>query len=109
MKKIFIGFLLACTAGLASASYQTGKITSVITRADGLVYLFIENGALRAGKPSCATSNYWMVRDENSQAGKNQLATLMTAYATGATIAITGSGTCNRWSDGEDIFIIELK
>jgi hypothetical protein len=56
-----------------------------------------------SGKPTCAKNPYWMIRDENSNAGKQQLATLLAAQATGKTVTVNGMGTCQRWLDGEDV------
>lgn len=44
-----------------------------------------------------------MIKDEKSLTGKQQLAVLMQAQATGQQVAISGGNTCSRWSDGEDI------
>ena len=61
-------------------------------------------------RPSCADGHsYWMIKDENSIAGKAQLSMLLTAYASGKTISVTGSNTCTRWKDGEDLNVIHLK
>ena len=37
------------------------------------------------------------------QIGEQQIAMLMTAKALRQPVTIYGSGTCTRWSDGEDI------
>jgi hypothetical protein len=58
------------------------------------------------GRPSCATVPYWIIKDENSNAGKKLFALLLLAKATGQTITVTGSGTCTRWFDGEDVDVI---
>ena len=56
-----------------------GTINYIYQRAsDGLIYVHI-NGAA-SGRPSCASSStYFMVRDENSNTGKGQFATLLAA------------------------------
>jgi hypothetical protein len=95
---------LALTAATgALAGQQTGQITELITRAsDGLVYVHMNGTA--SGRPGCASQQvYWMIKDENSAAGKRQLAILIAARAMGKTITIYGAGTCTRWPDGEDI------
>ncbi len=100
-----LGVLLsqACAAG-----NQSGTVNYVIVRAsDGLVYFTI-NGAPKSGSPACATIPYWMIRDENSNAGKQQYAMLMTAKATGKPVLVSGSNTCLRWGDGEDVDWIEI-
>ena len=65
----------------------------------GLLFL---NGTY-AARPSCATQGYWMIKDENSAAGKRQLAALLAARATGAEVTVIGFNACTRWGDGEDV------
>jgi hypothetical protein len=93
-----------CFAGM-----QQGFITSLFIRAsDGLVYFYL-NGTPKE-RPSCAKAlKYWMIQDENSTAGKQQLAQLLTAYASGKTLIVYGTNTCTRWPDGEDVDIIVIE
>jgi hypothetical protein len=92
----------------APAGQQAGQVTVLIKRAsDGLIYFHLTGQA--TGRPSCAANTtYWMVKDENSLTGKQQLAMLMTARTTGQTITVVGSGTCLRWGDGEDLDYVQL-
>jgi hypothetical protein len=84
------------------AGSQEGKITGLFIRAsDGLVYFFMDGTS--QGKPACAGLSYWIIRDENSNAGKQQLAALLVAKASGQTIVVSGANRCDRWSDGEDV------
>ncbi|MEM7763888.1 MAG: hypothetical protein AAF290_07375 [Pseudomonadota bacterium] len=99
--------LLALISGhSALAGEQTGTIERIIIRAtDNLHYVFLYGTP--TNRPSCATTQrYWLVRDENSAAGKSQIALLMAAYASGEPIRIVGTGQCTRWADGEDINVI---
>ena len=97
---LFLCFLIPAFAGS-----QTGQVTSVQVRAsDGLIIVFLSGTP--SGRPACATISYWMIKNENSVAGKQQLAQLLTARATGQVITIVGSNTCSRWADGEDIDLI---
>jgi hypothetical protein len=50
-----------------------------------------------------------MIRDENSNIRKQQLALLLTAKAKAAVVTIYGAGTCNRWGDSEDVNDIVLE
>jgi hypothetical protein len=50
-----------------------------------------------------------MIVDEHSDAGKSQMAILLSAYMSGKSVLIEGSGTCTRWSDGEDILAVLLR
>ena len=87
---------------LVEASDQNGKVNALEIRAsDGLIFFVLDGN--RSAKPSCATRDYWMIRDEKSNAGKQQFAALLSAKISGRAILIRGSGTCARWGDGEDI------
>lgn len=88
----------------ASASSISGKVKFLLSRInDGLQYVEID-GARTPTKPACASpSDYFMIRDEKSDAGKAQFAMLMAAYLADRQVTVEGAGTCTRWSDGEDI------
>lgn len=106
MKICFIvALLMLC--GDVFAGAQVGKVKSVVARDDGLHFVFLE-GAAATGKPACAKNSYWMIRDENSTAGKSQLSILLAAHVSGKTISIEGKNTCTRWGDGEDISAVLL-
>ena len=109
MKKIFIFLSVAVMSVAVNAGSQQGKVTSVLVRqSDGLHYFYISGTA--NGRPSCANGfSYWMIKDENSAAGRSQLSMLLTAYASGKTVRVTGTGACTRWGDGEDLNTIQLK
>jgi hypothetical protein len=94
--------ILTAVPVVASAGQVTGVINWVMVRAsDGLTYVSIIGTP--TGQPGCATGGYWMIADENSEAGKKQYAMLLEAKATGAAITIYGTNTCTRWPDGENI------
>lgn len=101
--------LLLCGAFLclnAVAGSQTGKVKTLLVRDDGLHYFVIEGTP--SAKPACARNTYWMIRDENSVAGKSQLSLLLTAQASGKPVQIVGNNLCTRWSDGEDVSSVIL-
>ena len=104
LKVIFLFFFVI---GSAFGRTQTGQVTQVIVRSsDGLIYFFLSTTP--DGKPACATQPYFMIKDETSAAGKQQLALLMQARATGQAITVIGTGACGRWPDGEDVLVIML-
>lgn len=90
------------------AGTQTGKVTSLKVRAsDGLIYFTLTGQHSNA--PACtAGTNYWMIKNENSETGKRQFAQLLAARSTGATVEIVGAGTCTRWFDGEDVDQVDI-
>jgi hypothetical protein len=107
LKIVSVVMAASCSFG-AHAGTQTGTVTNVNVRAsDGLIVVYL--GGTASGRAACAASQpYWIIKSETSTAGKQQLAQLMIAQATGKSITIVGMGTCTRWSDGEDIDTIVL-
>lgn len=91
-----------------SAGEQSGKVQELIVRgSDGLHYFWLQGTS--SGKPVCAKNSYWMIRDENSSAGKAQLSILLSAQAQQKSIRVVGTGSCTRWADGEDVDYISIQ
>jgi hypothetical protein len=108
MRKILLLSVCMLMTSLSYAGDQAGTIQYVRVRAsDGLIY-FALNGAPRSGAPACATGGYWMIRDENSNAGKQQYAMLLAAQLSGRVVAVIGMNSCVRWVDGEDASEIRI-
>lgn len=98
---------LFTSATPAGASDVTGAVKSILVRSsDGLHYFFIEGS--RSARPACATGNYLIIKDEHSDAGKTQVAMLMSAQMAGKNVRVEGSGACTRWLDGEDVLTLHL-
>lgn len=94
--------LLATTTGVDAQSMQAGIVSRIHVRAsDGLVYFYVDGP--RSQAPACATQPYWIISNETSNAGKQQLALLMMAEAAGKPVTVSGTGDCARWSDGESV------
>ncbi len=108
---LLVGALTASlsTSPLAWSGEASGHVESLIVRSsDGLIYVWLNGTAV--SRPACAAStDYWMIKDENSETGKKTYAALLAAQISGRPIRIVGSGTCTRWSDGEDISYIQLR
>lgn len=95
-------------AGSAHANSIEGKIATLNVRADGLHYVIVEGAP--TGRAACAASqSYYMIADEHSDAGKSQMAVLLSAYMSGKSVVVWGAGTCTRWGDGEDIMLVTLR
>jgi hypothetical protein len=107
LKSLTASLLAVCCVG-AHAGSQTGTVTQISVRnTDGLVYVYLSGTA--SSRATCAGATvYWMIKDENSNAGKQELAQLMLASATGKTVTITGMNQCVRWIDGEDIGAVSV-
>lgn len=95
--------VLSLLPGLAFASRVSGTIKDLYVRStDGVQYVVI-NGT-PSQRPVCAANTtYYMIRDETTDAGKAQLAMLMSAYMAGKPVWVEGTDACTRWGDGEDI------
>lgn len=110
--KYIIGIFLACSvcrAGDVHAGGQTGVITSINVRTDGLHWITLAGD--RGEMPACTKGHftYWMIKDENSTYGKSQFSMLVAAYFAKKEVSIIGAGNCSRWGDGEDIKAVVLK
>lgn len=106
-----LSWMVACASvgigGAAHAGSIQGRVTAIVVRAsDGLHYVTIEG--VRSSPPACATHDYFMIADEHSDSGKSQIAILLSAYMSGKSVHIEGTGTCTRWPDGEDILVVTL-
>ncbi|MFL7023521.1 hypothetical protein BCS58_04265 [Enterovibrio norvegicus] len=107
LKKLFLASLIFIPS-LTYAGSQTGKVGYIVVRAsDGLVY-FTVRGEAAAGQPACATNTYWMIRDENSNSGKQQYSMILSAHASGKVVNVVGMDSCIRWGDGEDVNYIQI-
>ena len=78
----------------AAAGSETGQITALRTRSSDNLVFFNLNGT-PTGKPACARYAYWMIKDENSAAGKRQFAMLMSAAMAGKTVTVVDP---NQWA-----------
>jgi len=108
MKKVISVIFLLLSLN-ANAGSQMGTVDYIIVRAsDGLIYFTLTGGALE-NRPSCATIGYWMIKDENSNAGQQQYSMILAAHAAGKTVRVTGSNTCSRWGNGEDVDALQIR
>ena len=104
MKKITFVLLLSVSSSAFSLGNQIGKVTSIKIRVDGIVKVSIDGP--RNEQAACASKPFWVIQDENSVAGKAQLALLMSAQASGRDVVIGAfpTGQCTRDpNNGEDI------
>lgn len=105
-----IALVLSIMSSTVNAGSQTGKISTLYARAsDNLHLVSLTGGTAKIDSPACATRDYWLIRDENSVAGKSQFSQLLAAKMAGKTVTISGLNSCIRWGDGEDINTIIIK
>lgn len=104
MNKIFPILVILLFSNFVFAGSQQGKVDKVIVRAsDGLIYFTLDDPSSRVQPAPCAVNTYWIIRDENSNAGKQQYSMILAAHAAGKTVSVVGMNTCIRWGDGEDV------
>jgi len=96
---------LGMTNVAIAAGNQTGQVVRIFVRQSDHVVLVDITGT-PTNKPACAPYTYWIIKDETSLTGKQQLALLMLAKATGLTVNIAGTGDCTRFPSGEDIDVV---
>jgi hypothetical protein len=107
MKTLLLVVGLAISS-VCLAGFQGGTVGTIFVRAsDGLIY-FTLIGDAKIDSPSCAARSYWMIKDENSNAGKQQYQILLASQATGKLVLVNGLNTCTRWVDGEDVDSISM-
>ena len=86
--KHVVGILLLIISLNSYSGNQTGTVNYVIVIAsDGLVYFTLKGGNLNS-RPTCATIGYWMIKDENSNAGKQQYSMILAAHAAGKMVKV---------------------
>jgi hypothetical protein len=85
----------------ASAA-NNGTINTIISMPSG-VFLFNSNGT-RTTIPSCATNEpaRWAINGSTA-AGQSTIAVVLSAYAAGKQVFVSGASTCNTWGDTEDV------
>ena len=90
------------------AGEVTGTVSTLMVRqSDGLTYFYMSGAP--TGKPACASNSYWMIKDENSEAGKKIYSLLLAAKISQTPIKVVGANTCTRWVDGEDVETVFLQ
>lgn len=90
------------------ASEVEGTVKYIKVRAsDGLHWIEINGTA--TPRPACASNfRYYAIRQEQTDAGKAQLAMLMSAFLARRKVYLRGAHSCVRWGDAEDIEAVEL-
>jgi len=90
----------------AMAGEITGKVSRLLTNDAGLHWVYITGTV--SNKPACSLWSGFAIKDENSSYGKAQFSMLLTAFASGKEVKVTGANTCTRNSAQEDISKLEL-
>jgi hypothetical protein len=90
---------------LASGS-ATGVVNGLLVEGNGtsaqVALAYVSN---YTGGPACATTHAFTI-DLTTNQGRAEFSVLLTARQTGATVQVAGQGTCNLWSNSEDVSYI---
>lgn len=109
MRKKLLSLLIIFNALGVQAGHQVGVVSNLSIRSpSGLIYFYL-NGAAKTSSPICATYTYWVIYDENSSVGKEQLALILSAQAQNRPLDVTGTNTCIREGAGEDVGTIQIQ
>jgi hypothetical protein len=95
--------LMLVTASIASAGTATGVVTGYVPFNDATTAIFLFRVDSLSGAPPCNTSARFAISDSDPKY-KETVAAVMSAYATGASVYAVGHGTCNTWSNSEDLY-----
>lgn len=103
------GYLLALLlAGHAQASQQTGLVVDVRVSSTAVLNpTHIQLDGTWTGKPGCATTIYWAI-DTDSVLGRNLLAVILAAQASGQPVTFYGANTCTLRTDMETAVQVQL-
>lgn len=102
---IFLMASMFSSVSLASGS-GTGSILGYIPSTTGSAQeFFVVSTSAITGTPSCNTSSRFALSSADPKY-KSTLASVMAAFYSGAQVHIVGNGTCNVFSNAEDIAYI---
>ena len=89
---------------VAARGVGGGKVTQIRAHANDIFYFTTES---YSGGPTCNTSLHWAV-SLNTEAGRAMHSNIMTAFATGESVAVAGSGMCDVISTRESVLSVTV-
>jgi hypothetical protein len=103
--RILVALIAAMSiTSVASAGEGAGRITGLIPFATTEEVFFIKVETA-SNLPSCNSSQRFVLRSSAINF-KTNVASLLAAYHAGTVVRIIGGGTCNTWSNSEDVAYI---
>ena len=103
---VILAAIWTCLPYAAQAGItQPGTVSSILSDRDGR--LFFNTSGARTGAPACATAARWVI-NMSSSGGQIIASTVLTAYAQGKAVSVSGTGTCQEWSDTESVLNVFL-
>lgn len=112
MKKVIVLFFIClcftfATISSAYAGGGAGKITGLFTATLGGNSILFISTEYQTGTPSCDVTSRFTITDSNPSY-KATLAAAVSAYNTQENVSVVGLGTCNNFSNSEDMYYIVL-
>lgn len=98
----------------STAGEQGGVVTEIRVSSPGIAnptHVLLSSTTTdtqRKSRPTCATQDWWQINTDTT-VGKNILATLLAAQASGKSVTIWGNGSCTLRTDMEDIVQVGVK
>jgi hypothetical protein len=106
LQRLVLGAGLSVLAASANAGTQgPGYVSALVIQP---TIIFFSTSGVRSGAPACATASSRFVFDNNTVRGQELLALLLTAYSTGRTVSVGGTGDCSTYSDTEGVYNITM-
>lgn len=108
--KTYIAYCIAILSTLflsTTLAHAQGTVTSTLKQVApddsnaSLPVLFVYPSAPSQNGPACATDTLRFVVDATENPA--MVAAMLTAFATGATVSIVGTGTCSVWNSVETL------
>lgn len=95
---IILCLLLPSSASAGSSG--PSNISNLIIQPSG--QMFFDLSASHTGRPSCATSDRWVINTSNL-GGQAAAAAVLTAFSMKKAIGVQGNATCDVWGDTESV------
>lgn len=96
MKKLVVILALVASTSAFSASNQTAVVDYVQAHSsNGLTYFNLAGlKTNEAGDVNCGGSNIWIIKDPDSDIGKQLYSMILAAASANKTVTVKGSGLC---------------
>jgi hypothetical protein len=105
LKRTITTALIFLGTATASAGTATGVVTGYVPFHDGTTAIFLFRVEIPSNTPSCNTSARFAI-SENDEKYKETVAAVMSAHAAGSPVYAVGYGSCNTWSNSEDLYYL---
>jgi hypothetical protein len=88
-----------------AGSSSSGLVSNIIPQnpiSGSPSVVFFTSSGTRSGRPACATSARWVI-NTTTIGGQVMVSVLLTAYARGRPVSVSGTGACDDWSGAESV------